>query len=99
MWIIFIIIIFILLFLFLSYNFISTYNKLRVFKFSGENENFYISNIMGVFSNENSYIKLDQIFFTNNSTFNYLKFYYLKDNEKHLICKTSNPTILITDFN
>lgn len=93
------IIVFLLLFLFLCYYFISTYNKLRVFKFSGENENYSITNIIGVFSNENSYIKLNPIFSENNQNFDYLELYYLKDNNKNILCKTSDSNILITEFN
>lgn len=97
--IIFGIIIFILLFLFLSYYFVSTYNKLRVFKFSGENENYFITNIIGVFSNEQAYIKLNPISSFNNKDFDYIELYYLKNDNKNVLCKTSDSNILISEFN
>lgn len=95
--ILFTLFLFLSLFSFFLYYFISTYNKFHVYKFYGESENYSITNMLGIFSNENAYLKLNIL--ETVQTFDVIEIYYLKDNGKQIVCKTKEENILLTEFN
>lgn len=96
---VFSILLFTLLFFFFTYYFIFTYNTFRVFKFSGKSDHYFINDILGVFSNENSYLKLNAPISFQNEAYDFIEVYYIKDNEKTILCKTNNSSILLNEMN
>lgn len=83
---------------FLSYYFISTYNKMKVYVFSGESDSFYLNNGVMMMSNEQIYFYFGNITSKNNTTIEQLEIYYLKDNEKKLIIGKGTDDIFIVDY-
>jgi len=92
-------IIVVLLFLFFSYYFISTYNKMKVYVFSGKSENFSIENGILMISNEQIYFDLGSFVNQNNIKFERIEIYYLKNDERKLIVREHTDKILINDYN
>ncbi len=87
-------IIFSLIISFLIYYFISTYNQFRIYKISGNNENFEMLETLAVFSNENAYIKFGGVKSLNYEIEN-IEYYYIKENEKKKIYSSEKGEALL----
>ncbi len=88
----------ILLILFLSYYFISTYNKMKVYVFSGESEHFYLNNGVMMMSNEQIYFNFGHLLPKQNEKYKDLEIYYTKEEERILITHENTDDIFIYDY-
>lgn len=92
--ILFSIIVTILIVFFLIYYFASTYNKIRIFKISGQSDNFQVIDTISVFSNETAYLKFSNVY-SEKYTPKFIQFYYIKYNEKINIYASDKGEALI----
>ncbi len=94
-------IIFILLFLLLGYYFVNNYNSIKVYKISGENEDFILSDGLLVFSKEKSYLRIGNLESKSNNNVSSISLYYLKDDKEKIIFsggKTNLDILHINEF-
>lgn len=75
------------LIIFLSYYFINNYSSTKVYKITGENEGYTMSDGLAVVSHENTYFKLGQLSYgiDSNKEIYKTRLFYLKNNEEKLI--------------
>ena len=92
------ILVILLLIIFFIYYFVSSYNKLQVFKISGNSENFQLVDTIGVFSNETAYIKFSEIY-SDKYIPKYVEFYYNKEQNKKVIFASDSGDALIVQGN
>lgn len=83
----------ILIIIFLGYYFINTYNSISVYKISGENEEYKISDGILIFSNDKAYIKLGKL--SSNRPLYQSFLYYIKDD----YFDTNNQERILYRFN
>ncbi len=84
------IVILILIFLFLLYYFLETHNTEKIYRISGESNNYILSEGILVITREKSYLKLGAI---NDEIYN-IKLYYKKDDNKSLIYSGRSDMVL-----
>ena len=94
-------IIFLLLFLLLGYYFVNNYNSIKVYKISGENEDFILSDGILIFSKEKSYLRVGNLESKSDKNISSISLYYLKDNQEKIIFsggKTNLDILYINEF-
>ena len=91
------IIIILLVFSFLSYYFINSYKKIKVYSVSGESESYALNEGIFIKTNEKIYLRLGNI--ESSDDIKKLNLYYVENNnEKNLLVSTTNDFIQIVDF-
>ena len=74
-----------LLLLFLGYYFINSYNTIKVYRISTNDEEFSISDGIMITTNQKQYIKIGKIHNPKNYVINSVSLYYLNRNEKTIL--------------
>ena len=84
---------------FLTYYFFNNYNSIKVYKVSGESENFGIYDGIIVLSREKSYIQLGKIEELHEEKIESIRVYYLKNDVEYDIFTNNNSSqLFINDF-
>ncbi len=83
---------------FLSYYFINSYNKIKVYRISGKSMQYDIVEGIFITTKQKNYLKLGRIIPLENNEISSIKAYYLKDNKPFIVLEDTDIDNIIIDI-